>query len=156
MPQFDVTTFSAQLFWLFLTFAVFYGILQGFLIPRMSQVLQNRWEHTEGHVKKSDDLMAEAEQLGKDYEGIIEVARLQAQQIIAQAHEEQAPRFAKEKAKILHQINFKLEAEEHRIEAEKVKLLQEAATLSEKLVGVVCRRATEGSHSLLKTLEQRS
>lgn len=154
MPQFDPTTFSAQLFWLFITFALFYGLLQTVIIPRMSQVLQNRWEQTDGHVKKSDDLMAEAEQLSKDYEEVVQAARLEAQAILAQAHAAHTAELQKAKTRILKQIDFKRSAEEQRLASEKNQLLEEATAVAGTLVEAVYKRATESDHPLLQALQR--
>merc|ERR1712057_70892 len=47
-PQLDVTTYTSQLFWLFICFSVLYLILKHQIIPKLEQIRQNRWNHIEG------------------------------------------------------------------------------------------------------------
>jgi F-type H+-transporting ATPase subunit b len=150
VPQFDVSTFSSQIFWLGITFIIFYAVLKRSIIPRMSSLLHTRWEHTEGHVKRSDDLMSEADLLGQTYEKEILEAREEARSIIQKAQEKMSALASREKSQILHQINFKLEADKRRIEEEKSRLLAQVEQAAQGLVEDVYQKAMTPSHPALK------
>ena len=47
LPQFDYTTYSSQLFWMFVTFTICYLVFSGKILPEISAVIQNRQERIE-------------------------------------------------------------------------------------------------------------
>lgn len=42
MPQFDITTFSSQIFWFAICFFVLYFFLSKILLPRIREIVENR------------------------------------------------------------------------------------------------------------------
>ena len=56
MPQFDITHYSSQIFWFLLCFSVLYVFISRIILPRITDILNNR-------KKAIDDNLSEAEQL---------------------------------------------------------------------------------------------
>lgn len=42
MPQFDIATFSEQIFWLFVIFAILYFLMSRIALPKVGEVLERR------------------------------------------------------------------------------------------------------------------
>ena len=58
MPQFDVTHFSSQIFWLLVCFGIVYILSKKLFMPRMSDIIDSR-------SNKIDELKVEAEKLNE-------------------------------------------------------------------------------------------
>ena len=65
MPQFDVTTFIPQLFWLGVLFTVFYSVARSVLIPRMQNILTSRQEKIASILEEAKTLALESDALKK-------------------------------------------------------------------------------------------
>ena len=55
MPQFDVSTFSAQLLWLFLIFGFLYIVVSQFIAPKAEEILTSRDRYFDDNIKASED-----------------------------------------------------------------------------------------------------
>jgi F-type H+-transporting ATPase subunit b len=133
MPQFDVETFGPQLFWLVITFAMLFIIMHFWVVRWLDATMSERWENTEGHLKKSEDLMLEADALGRSYEEVINAAQEKAEEIRRAAQEKYYYKMLREREKITTQINFKLNAERRRIDKERQVIAQEITALTDEL-----------------------
>jgi F-type H+-transporting ATPase subunit b len=63
MPQFDVSTFPSQIFWLVLCVLTLYVVTSRIMLPRLQEIYRERWQNTEG-------LRMEAEELQKQGQDI--------------------------------------------------------------------------------------
>lgn len=63
MPQFDVSSFSSQFFWLAITFAVLYFIVSRFIAPKAESILTARNRCMEEDVSYADDYKRKAQTL---------------------------------------------------------------------------------------------
>jgi F-type H+-transporting ATPase subunit b len=68
MPQLDLSTYSSQIFWLFVTFALMLTLSAKFLLPKMSAVLEKRWQLIGAKISESEALRSEADELSNSYE----------------------------------------------------------------------------------------
>lgn len=71
MPQFDITTYSAQLFWLFLNFVLLLSVLGFFVLPRYRKGFHLRQESLAKDQEVIDTLLDEIETYEKAREGIL-------------------------------------------------------------------------------------
>ena len=58
MPQFDVSTYIAQIFWLITTFLCFWFIMDKVIIPKITSTMDER-------KRKYDELIIKAEKINK-------------------------------------------------------------------------------------------
>jgi F-type H+-transporting ATPase subunit b len=82
MPQFDPTFFSAQLFWLLVTFGVLYLLMRVVAMPKLGGVLEERQRKIDDNLDKASQLKAEADAAVAVYEKALAESRGQAQQIL--------------------------------------------------------------------------
>ena len=87
LPQFDVTKFPSQLFWLAVTFAIMYVTFSGKTLPGISSVIENRREHIQNDLETAERLRNEAEQVQSAYESGLEAARSESSRLLGDAIE---------------------------------------------------------------------
>ncbi|WP_435641711.1 F0F1 ATP synthase subunit B family protein [Micavibrio aeruginosavorus] len=81
LPQFDPSSFSSQIFWMLLTFAILYLIFARRVLPKISSVIENRNEHVAGDRNTAQRLTDEAEAVQAAYEASLNHARAEAARI---------------------------------------------------------------------------
>nr|WP_253308169.1 ATP F0F1 synthase subunit B' [Rickettsia endosymbiont of Ceutorhynchus assimilis] len=67
MPQFDLTNYYSQIFWLIVTFSLLYIVAYKFIVPVAEKILNNRQTNIQDNVEQADKLTLEAEELNKHY-----------------------------------------------------------------------------------------
>ena len=97
MPQFDVTTYPSQIFWLIVCFAALFFVLSKLLIPKISEVLQVRQEKIEDDLMRAEKLKNEAADVLEAYNKAIAEARGKAQAELKASAEALAAKAAKGK-----------------------------------------------------------
>lgn len=78
MPQFDPSTFSTQLFWLFVTFTVLLIVTWRTALPRITEVRNTRRNRVDGDLEKAEKLKSEAESVLAAYEQALAGATAEA------------------------------------------------------------------------------
>ena len=82
LPQFDTSTFSRQLFWLFLIFVFMYVVFARKTLPTISSVLENRRERIASDVRAAETLKKDVERVRAEYEAAIANAQGDAQKML--------------------------------------------------------------------------
>ena len=72
MPQFDLSTFPGQMFWLMLVFALQYLIILKLIVPAFKTLFNKRKNYLDKQLKEAEDFSKKAEQLRLDYEKRLE------------------------------------------------------------------------------------
>jgi F-type H+-transporting ATPase subunit b len=80
-PPFDSSTFASQLFWLALTFGVFYWLLSTKILPRLSKILEARSDRIARDLAEAQRLKGETDAAIAGYEQSLSEARRKAQAI---------------------------------------------------------------------------
>lgn len=78
LPQFDVSTWGSQIFWLFLTFTVLYFALSRFILPKLRDTIANRSDRIADDLDSASRMKLEAEEAEKAYETSLRDARAKA------------------------------------------------------------------------------
>lgn len=78
MPQFDITTFPSQIFWLVVTFVALYWVVAKIAVPRIGEVLEQRARVIQDDLDRAAALKAETDQTIAAYEKAMAAAREQA------------------------------------------------------------------------------
>jgi len=101
-PQFDVTTFPSQLFWLVVTFGTLYLLLSGAALPRIQQGMTARAGHIHNLLADARRLRDEAEQHKNDMSSAADSAYQKAHAMLNKA--------AMEAQEVANRRNHELEA----------------------------------------------
>lgn len=144
MPQFDITTFTPQLFWLTVTFAALFFAMLRYALPRLTDIMEARQRHIEDDLEKASTIRAEANTVMAEYEQAVADARAQATAVIKQAAEEMSAESAKRQESFGRELAERTAAAEQRIVGAKQEALGQIAqvagevanTATVKLIGV--------------------
>ena len=135
MPQFDPSTFTPQLFWLAVTFAILFVAMWRHALPRLSGILEARQQRIGGDLEKAQALKAEAEQVAAEYEKALAEARDRAAAALKQAGEEMAAEAAKRHESFGKQLSARTGEAEQRIAAARDEALGNIKTVAEETAG---------------------
>lgn len=135
MPQFDPSTFSPQLFWLLVTFAVLFVAMWRHALPRISGILEARRQRIGSDLEKAAALKAETEQVAAEYEKALAEARDKAAAAIKQAGAEMAAEAAKRHESFGKELAARTGEAERRIAAARDEALGKIRTVAEEAAG---------------------
>jgi len=89
MPQFDIATFSEQIFWLFVIFGILYFLMSKIALPKVGEVLERRHKTIEDNLGKARALKDETDAAIAKYEAALAEARDAHRQIFAKQRRKQ-------------------------------------------------------------------
>jgi F-type H+-transporting ATPase subunit b len=136
-PPLDPSTFAPQLFWLALTFALFYVLLKRMALPRVGEVIEERRERIERDIAKAESLKVETEQALASYERALGEARAKAGTIAKDMHAVLTAETDAERAKLDTQIAHKIADAEARIAQEKARAMAGIAHIAGETAGAI-------------------
>ena len=61
MPQLDTSSFTSQLFWLIICFFSMMFIMSKFIIPKISEIMEQRQRKIDSYLNKAADFKQQAE-----------------------------------------------------------------------------------------------
>ena len=141
MPQLNTEFWISQIFWLTLVFGSLYILLAKFILPKISNNLETRKAQIAENIEAAEKKREESDKKLKDYEKIINDAKVEAKNIIGQARE-----------KILRNINSKKESLKKEIDIEIKKAEKEILDLKKKSPEKINKIAIETSADLIKQI----
>ena len=141
MPQLNPEFWISQIFWLTLVFGTLYVLLSKFILPKISNNLETRKSQIVENIEAAEKQREERDQKIKDYENIINEAKIEAKNIFNQARE-----------KISKNINNKKESLKKEIDEEIKKAETEILDLKNKSPEKINKIAIETSTDLIKQI----
>ena len=141
MPQLNTEFWISQIFWLTLVFGSLYILLAKFVLPKISNNLEARKSQIAENIEAAEKKREESDKKLKDYEKIINDAKVEAKNIIGQARE-----------KILRNINSKKESLKKEIDIEIKKAEKEILDLKKRSPEKINKIAIETSADLIKQI----
>jgi len=141
MPQLNPEFWISQIFWLTLVFGSLYILLAKFILPKISNNLETRKAQIAENIEAAEKKREESDKKLKDYEKIINDAKIEAKNIFRQTRE-----------KILRDINIKKESLEKEIDKEIQKVEKDILDLKKKSPEKINKIAIETSVDLIKQI----
>ena len=141
MPQLNPEFWISQIFWLTLIFGSLYILLSKLILPKIGDNLEARKSQIAENIESAEKQREESDQKLKDYEKIINGAKIEAKNIFNQARK-----------KILRDINNKKEILEREINEEVNKAEKEILDLKRKSPEKINKIAIETSADLVKEI----
>ncbi len=132
MPQFDTTFFQSQVFWTIVSFAVLFGLLNKWVLPKITQILDKRRELVARELQDAAQIRAEAEAVRAVYQ----------QQMDAVAEETTALFKATEK-QLEKKREHELQVLEHELSEKRRIFLQDEKFMREQAIKEVQKRSAE-------------
>ena len=137
MPQLDITTFASQLFWLFVTFSLFYLIMCRVILPRISSTIFNREEYINNNKNIAASAKEELSELEAEYDERVLKMREEYNIIVTKAKESARIESEKEISENHKILDKKFEQEIEKINqkfvTEETLLLKHSKKLSENI-----------------------
>jgi F-type H+-transporting ATPase subunit b len=115
LPQFDLSRFPSQIFWLGVTFAVLYLIMSKVALPRIGEVLEARADRIGNDLDRASALKAEADQTRAAYEKALAESRARAQEVGRTAETALAKETAERQAALNGELTTRIRDAETRI-----------------------------------------
>ncbi|MDR0406572.1 MAG: hypothetical protein LBH38_00590 [Holosporales bacterium] len=84
MPQLDVATYPAQLFWLLVSFSAFFCTARWIIVPRLAATLKNREEKLSTLLAEARKMQQEAQQKEQQAEAALHAAQQEVRDIFSQ------------------------------------------------------------------------
>ena len=141
MPQLNPEFWISQIFWLTLVFGTLYVLLANFILPKIRNNLETRKSQIVENIGAAEKQREESDQKIKDYENIINEAKIESKDIFNQARK-----------KILKDINTKKESLKKEIDEEIKKAETEILDLKNKSPEKINKIAIETSADLIKQI----
>ena len=141
MPQLNPEFWISQIFWLTLIFGTLYVLLSKFILPKISNNLETRKSQIVENIGAAEKQREESDQKIKDYENIINEAKIEAKNI-----------FNQDREKISKNINNKKESLKKEIDEEIKKAETEILDLKNKSPEKINKIAIETSADLIKQI----
>lgn len=134
LPQFDISTFPTQVFWLAIMFVIIYTLVKSVIVPQIGGTMDAREAHINSELEQAGILSEKARAAVGEYEAKMKTARLDAQAQLAAARDEIAKSFTAAEAAQREQFQSARDAAQAKINAQKDSALSamesEAATLA--------------------------
>ena len=135
MPQFDPSTFTPQIFWLLVTFAVLFVAMWRHALPRISGILEARQQRIGSDLDKAAALKVETERVAAEYEKALVEARDKAAAAIKRADAEMAAEAVQRHESFGKELAARTGEAERRIAAARDQALGNIKTVAEETAG---------------------
>lgn len=143
LPQLDHTTYSSQVVWLVITFAVLYVLMAKVALPRIGEVLEERQNKIDDTLAKAEELKAQADAAREAYETSLANARTKAHDAIREVKETAAAEAAERQGALNEKLKAQIAQSEQAIAKARDEALmgikdvasEVASSVVEKLVG---------------------
>lgn len=108
LPQFDVTTYPSQLFWLVIIFATFFFVISKFISPAAERISSGRQDQVDRDTGLADELTGKAQELQQRYDREHKEILQMAEEIQKEALMEVDKQFEHRKASLSHELHGRI------------------------------------------------
>ncbi|MCU0831599.1 MAG: F0F1 ATP synthase subunit B [Rhizobiaceae bacterium] len=143
-PPFDPTYFPSQLFWLFLSFGLFYLFMSRVVLPRIGEILETRRDRIAHDIDEAATMKAEADAALAAYEQSLAQARANASDIGSKARDQAKAEAEAERQRVEGELAGRLAGAEKRIGEIKAKALSNLDSIAEDTAGAILGRLYGG------------
>ncbi|MBM3559579.1 MAG: F0F1 ATP synthase subunit B' [Alphaproteobacteria bacterium] len=140
MPQFDVTTFSSQIFWLVIAFAIVFAVAWRVALPRLNELNETRQRRVGTDLKRATVLKADADAALAAYERELGEARARAQEEMRRAVEKAAAEGQRRMTELSGRLAVDADAAANRIAGAREQALGTLDSVAQDLAGVAAQR----------------
>ena len=141
-PPFDQSTFIPQLLWLALTFGFLYLMLSRFLLPRITEVIEERQGTVARDLAKAETLKLDTDKALAAYEKALSEAKAKAGDIAKTTRDRLTGEVDAEKHKVEADLAKQAVAAEKRIADSKVKALSSVNEIASDTVAAIVSKLT--------------
>jgi len=140
MPQLDFSTFSSQVFWLIISFALMLTIMRFLVVPRISSIIDQRNRHIENYIRKAEKLQEQALSSLNKYNAAIEQAKFLAEGKSKEAEAELTEFIKNKSEETLSALNEKICESEQILNEQRCLALEEASNAAADLSLIILKK----------------
>lgn len=140
MPQFELSNFASQIFWLALSFTVLYLVMARSTLPNIREILQERRERVAADIEKAEAIKKKAEEAKTDYTSALSNARVQAKQIVTEADEEIKKEIELRGAKLDETLNRQIKEAELLVAKSREEAVEKLTPVSVEVAQVIVEK----------------
>ena len=140
LPQLDPQFYSAQLFWLVITFAALYYVLSRMALPRIGEVIEERRDRIQRDLDEAQRLKSETDKALASYEQKLAEARGRAGALAKETRDRLAQDVEAERTKVEGEVASRLAAAEKTIADKKAAALAQVGDIAASAAGDVVQR----------------
>jgi len=133
MPQLDTSSFTSQLFWLVVCFFSMMFIMSKFIIPKISEIMEQRQRKIDSYLNKAADFKQQAETALQKYQDALAAATAQADKSLADTRTEMERLISTRQNELEEHLRQKIKEGEAEINAGKEEALKQVRAVSEEL-----------------------
>lgn len=136
-PPFDPATFASQIFWLVITFGLFYLFLKRVVMPRLAGILDTRSARITQDIDQTNKLKSEADAAVAAYEQELAEAKANSNTIGQQARDDAKAEAEAARKKVEAGLDAKLAEAESRIASIKSAAMKDVGAIAESTAGAI-------------------
>ena len=137
MPQLDISTWPAQIFWLAITFLALFLVISRVAIPRTGGVIEKRKSTIAGDLAKAQALKAEVDETVKSYEAALADSRAKAHAIAQENRDRLNAEIDAERHKLDAALGAKIASAEKAVAASKAKAMADVKSAAADVVAAI-------------------
>lgn len=143
LPQFDVTTFPKQIFWLAVTFLFLYVVFSRITLPRIGAMVDGRASKVAADLEAAQRLKDEVEAVRNDYEAAIASAQGDAAKLVANVQADIKRAAEAQDAAFKAKAESATEAVEKSVNAARGRIMGELDSLAAELTVDIAARVAQ-------------
>lgn len=147
MPQFETSTYLAQIVWLLICFFSLWFTMSMFIIPKIEDILEQRRRKIDGYIQKAEKINKQALSSLDKYETALKKAKTQAAKIISENNENLAKELSDKRAENLQLLNEKIADNKNVLDKQRQETLAVIDDMSAELAADILEKAGFGSVS---------
>jgi F-type H+-transporting ATPase subunit b len=136
-PPFDPATFASQIFWLVITFGLFYLFLKRIVMPRLAGIFDTRGARISQDLDQANKLKSEADAAVAAYEQELAEAKANSNAIGQQARDNAKAEAEAARKKVEAGLEAKLAEAESRIASIKSAAMKDVGAIAESTAGAI-------------------
>lgn len=140
MPQFDVSRFPSQIFWLVVCFAVLYFLMSKLVLPKIGKTIEDRELKIQTDLDAAQRANDAARTAGAEQDKALAAARGEASQVIREAADKAAAQTTAKMHEIGDRLGADIAAAERRIDDQRSQALAGLTGMSAEIASAVLGR----------------
>lgn len=133
MPQLELSSYFSQMFWLLLTFCALWFVVSVFIMPKLTDITEQRRRKIDEYLQSAEALNAKAQSSLEKYNETISLAEKQAAEEKTKAKEKLKASLQKAESDMTAELNKKLADNEFLLATEKNNTLQQIEIIAQDL-----------------------
>lgn len=142
-PQLDVSTYSSQVFWLAISFALLYILMSRIALPRVTEVLDMRQTQINTNLDRAAQLSDEANKAKLAFETILSEAQDNAREAVNAAEQKAAERASADNARFNEHARERVASAESNIAKAKAEALNSLADIAAEVAADMANKVAK-------------